>query len=122
MDIQGVEGVANVPEWVEGLKWIIATFLLAAAYVGPKVLAPLLMKWKAAMPPPPPQLGASMAVVGGALADRESIVALVAAINRLSEILEQRFQIEKAESDDDKMRKHMKELVADLVRAETTKK
>lgn len=83
------------PEWFQGLQWVIAAALLALASIGPKLFGPIIERWKASLPSPAPispTIGQStqMAIVGAAFADRDAMLQLASAMNRLADVMEAR--------------------------------
>lgn len=96
--------ITNTPEWFEGLKWVIAAFLIALAITGPKIFGPLLQKWKA-LTPQPAYVNEHIIGVGSALIDKESVGKLTEALHRLSDILEKKYLIEKEENDEDRLKR-----------------
>lgn len=110
-----------MPEWVEGVKWLFAAFLLAIASVGPIILGPFLKKYKDPVPPPiipqqPSGLSNQLAVVGGALANKDSLDQLNGTLSRLCDIFEKRYQMELEESEEAKFRKKLQDALERLNR------
>lgn len=116
----------EIPEWVEGLKWIIAAGLLAFAIVGPKIFGPFIDRFKASLPPVQPNhqttIDRNMVVVGGALADRESIMMLVQAIDRLSDSLEDVLADRKKDSEEQRARRMIADLMKEMFNQEQGRK
>jgi hypothetical protein len=111
----------QAPEWFEGLRWIVVAILVAIATVGPHLFSNFLAKQRskqglAAPQTPENKASAQMAVVGGALADRDAVLELARVIDRLCDITEARYRIELEENEEDKMRRTIRELMDELGR------
>jgi hypothetical protein len=108
-----VNEAQNLPQWVEGLRWIIVAILISSATAGPYIFSSWIRNRKP-IEPLPNTPTTPMAVIGGALADRDAVFELASVINRLCDILEARYMIEKEENEEDKMRRKMRELLEEL--------
>ncbi len=118
--------ISQAPEWVEGVKWIFAALLLAIAVVGPSILGPLINKFKQNLAAPsnlanvgssPTIATGNMAVVGGALADKDAIIALSKSIDRLCDIMERRVQREEDKEEEDDLQRRIKEAMKELAKS-----
>lgn len=107
---------SDVPDWVEGLKWIFAALILAFAFVGPQIMGPMMAKIKQATPNPasPPRVDNQMAVIGGALADKDAVYALASSIDKLTDVLEKRYKLEEEESEEAILQRRIKQAMKEL--------
>lgn len=109
----------NMPEWVQTLQWIGVAVLLAIAYVGPKIFGPIIERWKNAMPSS--ALGTRpmpLAIAGAVLADKDAILRLSEALNRLCDVLEDRIAREEEQNEEAKTRETFRRLLKELTDAE----
>lgn len=106
----------EIPHWVDGLRWVFVALLLGVAYVGPKLFGPMFEKWKSSLPQQPSVGQHQFAVVGGALADRDAINRLAAAVERLCTIYEERTALEAEQNEEERLKKLMADLLRDQKR------
>lgn len=111
--------INDVPEWFEGLKWFIAAFLLACAFVGPQILGPIMNRLKASASAAvtPPHIDKNqLAVIGGTLADKDAVFALSVSIGRLCDILEKKYKLEEEENEEAQLERKIKQAMKELAK------
>lgn len=114
---------ADIPTWADNLRWVVVAIMLAVAFVGPRIFSGVIHKIKEQLPPPqssPPLGSTQLAVVGAALADRESLQALTEAIHRTADLMEARLELENQASQEAKARRMIGDLLQELRDKERT--
>lgn len=110
----------GIPEWLETVKWVFAAFLLAIAIVGPKIVGPLIERWRNTLPVSSTSQLTPMplAIAGAVLADKDAILRLSEALNRLCDILEDRSAREEEQNQESKTREMLRRLLREMNEAE----
>lgn len=106
-------GPQDIPTWVESLKWIFAALILAVAVVGPKLFGPFLDRFRSTRQTVAASTSAhtAVAVVGGALADKDSMLTLAGSIDRLCDILERKQKWEEQEEESERIERVINERI-----------